>query len=157
MNRSRETAAATALQYNLWGVKLRAPRTEGGLLRSACQGPAVCKRRMEAPVWEASRQLCTRKTARRQHEGRGLGGARREARAGRGSRFLATLIDDSIGCLLGNTRPARGHSGWVGRLARGRAGGRRLASAGRPARGSNLVDPASSHTLVSKIKPCTSK
>ena len=36
-------------------------------------------------------------------------------------------------------------------------GARRLATAGGRSKGGYLVDPASSHMLVSKIKPCMSK
>ena len=85
-------------------------------------------------------------------------------RAGAALGFLKYTTDHSDLVAMENTLPVRGHGGSgratrqvgtpSGMLERWTWLGPRLV---RRSRSSNLVDPASSHTLVSKIKPCTSK
>ena len=63
---------------------------------------------------------------------------------------------DQYGCALGS----HGHGLLVAQPPRGLiepAGAAGLWLASSPVQGSYLVDPASSHMLVSKIKPCMSK
>ena len=155
--RSREKAAATTRSPTGSEAARAAHRR-----RSFCQHLRRPRELYGARTGGALRVACgqqrSRKPARRQHEAPQLVRPGRKAwESGLGWGPLATLIIHRSVVCSETLGPLAGTVGAVGRCGGDTAAAAPCTRARRRSRSSNLVDPASSHTLVSKIKPCTSK
>ena len=155
--RSREKAAATTRSPTGSEAARAAHRR-----RSFCQHLRRPRELYGARTGGALRVACgqqrSRKPARRQHEAPQLVRPGRKAwEFGLGWGPLATLIIRRSVVCSETLGPLAGTVGAVGRCGGDTAAAAPCTRARRRSRSSNLVDPASSHTLVSKIKPCTSK